>query len=170
MSKIILFITTSLDGYIARKNGGVDWCFTDQDYGYTEFIETVDTVIMGRKTYEQVLTFEDYPYKGMEGYVFSNSLSGQKDDHVTFVSGDVKEFISELQRKEGKNIWLIGGSEVNGEFLRNDLIDEYWVYIHPIILGSGIPLFKESIEPLTLKLRDTHTFDTGLVRLVYCRW
>ncbi len=102
MRSVILFIATSLDGSIARTDGGIDWLFTDQDYGFREFFSCVDTVVMGRKTYEQSLTFGEYPYPGRTGYVFSRTRRGQQDEHVQFISGDPAEFIAEAQEKAGE--------------------------------------------------------------------
>jgi len=167
MRKVILFIATSLDGFIAGKSGEIDWLFTDQDYGYTDFLKTIDVVIMGRKTYEQVLTFGEYPYSGMEGYVFSRSLAGSKDENVRFVSGDVGELVASLKSKPGKDIWLVGGSEVIQPFLEQDLIDQFVISIHPILLGKGIPLFREPFPVKKLRLKDCKTFDTGLVQITY---
>ena len=167
MRKIILFIAISLDGFIAGKSGEIDWLFTDQDYGYAEFLKTIDVVIMGRKTYEQALTFDEYPYKGLEGYVFSRSRAGRADENVAFVSGDVGEFVGALKIKPGKDIWLIGGSEVILPFLEQDLIDEFVISIHPLILGDGIPLFRTPFPARKLRLKECRSFDTGLVQITY---
>src|SRR5919199_5995017 len=96
MRKVVLFIASSLDGYIARPSGDIDWLFTDQDYGYSEFFASVDTVLMGRKTYEQVLTFDEYPYQDVKSYVFSNNLNFQADKNVELVKEDSKNFIYNL--------------------------------------------------------------------------
>ena len=127
MRKVILFIASSLDGFIASISGDVDWLFHDQDYGYSSFIAGVDTVVMGRRTYEQILTFGDYPYPGTTGYVFSKTRSGERDANVEFVSGDVARFIADLKAVPGKNIWLVGGGQLNGAFLQQGLIDEFVV-------------------------------------------
>lgn len=167
MRKVILFIATSLDGFIAGKSGEVDWLFTDQDYGYTEFLKTIGVVIMGRKTYDQVLTLGEYPYKRLEGYVFSRSRAGAKDENVTFVSGDIGSFVRSLKSKPVKDIWLVGGSEVIQTFLEQDLIDEFVISIHPIILGNGIPLFRTPFPARKLRLKDCKTYETGLVQASY---
>jgi dihydrofolate reductase len=169
MRKVILFIAQSLDGYIARPDGNIDWLFTDQDYGYREFFSRVDTVVMGRKTYEVSQSFGEYPYAGKAGYVFSRSRSGQQDERVQFISTGPAELIAGLKSKPGKNIWLVGGSEVIKDFLRNDLIDEYVISVHPVILGSGIPLFRAPLPTHKLIFRDSTTFDSGLVQVTYSR-
>jgi dihydrofolate reductase len=167
--QIVLYIATSLDGFIAGKSGEIDWLFTDQDYGYAGFLDTIDVVIMGRKTYEQVLTFGEYPYKGIEGYVFSRSRAGAKDENVTFVSAHLPRFVGSLRAKPGKDIWLAGGAEVVHAFMQHNLIDEYVLSIHPIILGSGIPLFKPPALTTKLVFLKSRTFGSGLVQLTYGR-
>lgn len=166
--KIILYIAASLDGYIARKNGKIDWLFSDQDYGYTEFIQRVDTILMGRKTYEEVLTFGEYPYKDKDCYVFSHTRKG-RDENVKFIDNSVVEFSKEVKSKPGSNIWLVGGTGLNDDFLRNNLIDEYIISIHPILLGDGIPLFTKQDSEIQLVLTDSRKFSSGLVQLVYVR-
>lgn len=114
MRKVILFIASSLDGYIARTSGAVDWLFTvndDQDYGYVDFLAGVDTILMGRRTYEQVLSFGEFPYKGIQCFVFSRTRGGERDEYVTFISGNIESFVKGLKNGTGKNIWLVGGSQ-----------------------------------------------------------
>jgi len=169
MRQVILFIATSLDGYIARTDGSIDWLFTDQDYGYTAFSAGVDTIIMGRKTYEQVLTFGEFPYAGKECFVFSRNPARGSDDRVVFLDDDPSDLLGRLRSRTGKNIWLVGGSELIHEFVLQDLIDTCVISIHPVILGSGIPLFRAPLPQQSLVLRDTTTFNTGLVQLTYTR-
>jgi dihydrofolate reductase len=166
---VILFIATSIDGFIARKNGDIDWLFTDQDYGYREFFSCVDTVVMGRKTYAASLAFGEYPYPGRISYVFSRTRKGQQDDNARFVAPDPAEFIAGLKSKPGKHIWLVGGSELIQSFVQCDLIDEYVISVHPVILGSGIPLFRSPLPTQKLIYRDCTSFDTGLVQMTYSR-
>ncbi|MBD1862871.1 MULTISPECIES: dihydrofolate reductase family protein [Trichocoleus] len=168
MRSIQLFIATSLDGYIARTSGDVDWLFTDQDYGYTEFFEQVDTVLMGRKTYEQVLGFGEYPYHGKKGYVFSKTQQQQQDENVEFVSADWVNFLNQLRHAQGQNIWLVGGSELIRFCLQHGFVDELILSIHPIILGDGIPLIAHdpTLETL-LKLQHTKNYETGLLQVTY---
>lgn len=169
MRPVILFIATSLDGYIATPDGGIDWLFTDQDYGYAKFYAGVDVVLMGRKTYDQALTFAEYPYENKDSYVFTRTLRGKKDSRVSFVSEDVKKFIARLRSKPGKAIWLVGGAELVHAFMRHGLIDRYVISIHPVVLGNGIPLFKPPVSATKLDFVKCRTFDTGLVQLTYRR-
>ncbi len=168
MRKLVLYIATSLDGYIAGPSGEIDWLFADQDYGYREFFAGVDTVLMGRKTYEQALSFGEYPYQGTRGFVFSRARR-TPDENVTFVSSDVASLVSGLKRASGKNIWLVGGGEIVAECVRHDLIDEFILFVHPIILGAGIPLFPPGLPRRPLKLVRSGSFSSGLVQISYER-
>jgi dihydrofolate reductase len=167
MRKIVLFIASSLDGYIARTSGDIDWLFTDQDYGYSEFFASVDTVIMGRKTYEQVLTFGEYPYKGMKSYVFTKNPLFQADNNVELVTEDTKKFVDDLRQADGKNIFFVGGAQLIFDFMNKNLVDELILSIHPIVLGEGIPLFVNQTNPHSLRLTKCQTYSSGLVQLSY---
>ena len=168
MRKIRLFIASSLDGYIARTNGEVDWLFTDQDYGYAEFFAQIDTVLMGNKTYQQILGFGEYPYKGKEGFVFSKTLLRETDNNVEFVGGDLKSFINTLRQSSGRDIWLVGGAQTIHYFMKHGFVDELILSIHPIILGDGIPLIVNDPSLLTpLELKDVRTYDSGLLQVSY---
>jgi dihydrofolate reductase len=168
MRKLVLYIATSLDGYIAGPAGEIDWLFTDQDYGYAEFFAGVDAVVMGRKTYELTLSFGEYPYPGTRSFVFSRSEHAA-DANVTFISQDVGSFIANLKREAGKNIWLVGGGEIVRECLQHDLIDDFRIFIHPLVLGAGIPLFPNGVARRALRFVHSQHFNTGLVELGYER-
>lgn len=169
MRQLILFIASSLDGYIARTNGDVDWLFTDQDYGYTDFFALVDIVLMGRRTYEQILAFGEYPYIGTQGFVFSRTCGGERDQNVEFISSDLTNFIQGLKSGTGKDIWLVGGAQIIQSCLQHNLIDKFIISIHPIILGDGIPLFRAPSSMRELNLLHCQSFDTGLLQLTYVR-
>ena len=168
MRPLICYIATSLDGYIAGPNGEIDWLFTDQDYGYGEFFAGVDTVVMGRKTYDLCLSFGDYPYPNIPNYVWSRTRRG-RDDHAAFVSGDVTEWLDDLRRGEGQAIWLVGGSALVGEATAHDLLDELIISIHPIVLGDGIPLFPHGLPRRKFQFMHAQPFSSGLVQLTYHR-
>lgn len=169
MRKIKLFIACSIDGYIARKDNGLDWLFSDADYGYTEFYESIDTTLMGYKTYEQILTFEAFPMQDKANIVFTRRDDRTPDTHVSFVSGDICAFTAKLKEQPGKDIWLVGGGEVITALNHAGLIDEYIISYHPIILGDGIPLFlKDSIET-HLGLVSATPYPSGLVQMHYVR-
>ena len=174
MSKnIILYIATSLDGFIARKDGSVDWLSPyekgPEDYGYNEFYKKIGTIIMGNNTYRQVLSFGEFPYRGKDCFVFSRNKDNVKDEFVIFVNRSAKDFISQLNLRNNKNIWLVGGASIVDEFLKSDLIDEFIITIIPILLGDGIPLFKGRSNEKKLELIDVKKFDQGPVQLHYFR-
>jgi dihydrofolate reductase len=168
MRKLMLFIATSLDGYIARPEGSIDWMFTDHDYGYPAFFAGIDTVIMGRKTYDLALSFGAYPYAGTEGYVFSREQR-PPDGNVAFVSEAPASFVDRLKRLEGRDIWLVGGSEIIAECLAHDLVDELIISVHPLLLGHGIPLFAPGLPELDFALMRAEGFASGLVQSSYRR-
>jgi dihydrofolate reductase len=168
MRKVILYIANSLDNFIASEDGSLDWLFSDSDYGYYDFLATIDCTLMGNKTYQHVLTFEgEFPYKDKENYVFTRNTHLEKDENVRFISTDIQAFVKNLTQKEGKNIWCIGGGEVNRILLQANLIDEMILSIHPILLGKGIPMFPPDYPPSKWKWIKTQTFESGLVQLHY---
>jgi len=164
MKKIILYVATSVDGFIARKNGSVDWLTqynnSGEDFGYKEFLDSVETVILGNTTYREFKA----PYENKKCYVFSRKNTG-KENNITYVNTDVKEFTDGLS--ENENIWLVGGADIAKEFLKNNLIDEFIITIIPIVLGEGIPLFAKGCGEHKLKLLNTKSYDSGVVQLHY---
>jgi dihydrofolate reductase len=167
MRRVILFIAASLDGYIARPSGEIDWLFTDQDYGYTEFLASVDTVLIGRKTYEHVLTFGEFPYQEKQIYVFSRDPGFDASPHAETIRTDIKAFVDTLRRSDGKDIWLVGGAALIHPFLEHELLDELILSVHPILLGSGIPLFSETALTTPLQCLASQCYDSGLVQMKY---
>ncbi|WP_258102351.1 dihydrofolate reductase family protein [Marinoscillum pacificum] len=167
MKRVKLFIATSLDGYIARSNGDVDWLYTDQDYGYTNFLETIDTVLMGGKTYRQVLGFGDWPYSTKKSYIFTHDLQSESTDEITFIHHDIPGCVRRLKKEKGKDIWLVGGAEINTILLEAGLIDELWIFKMPVLLGTGVPLFNSSKSETWLQIKDIEEFDSGLVKMIY---
>ena len=164
MKKIILYIATSLDGFIARKNGSVDWLSefnnTGDDFGYKKFLDSVGTVILGNTTYKEFKA----PYENKKCFVFSRKNTGKKEN-IIYVNTEVKKFIKSLSDDE--NIWLVGGADIAKEFLKNNLIDEFIITVIPTLLGEGIPLFGEGCGEHKLKLLDTKSYDSGVVQLHY---
>jgi dihydrofolate reductase len=122
---------------------------------------------MGRKTYDQVLTFGEYPYQGVKSYVFTKNPLLQGENNVELVTEDTKKFIDNLRQADGKNIWLVGGSQLTYEFMNKNLVDELILSIHPIVLGEGIPLFANPTNPHSLRLTNCQTYSSGLVQLSY---
>ena len=163
--KIILYVATSLDGFIATKNGSVDWLTsfnnTGEDYGYKKFLDSVKTVILGNTTYKEFKA----PYENKKCFVFSRKNTG-KENNITYVNSTVKKFLEKLNDEEG-NIWLVGGAEIIREFLTNNMIDEIIITIMPIVLGEGIPLFLKGCGEHKLKLANTKSYDLGVIQLHY---
>jgi dihydrofolate reductase len=168
MRKIILGVAVSLDGFIEGANGEYDWCFTDQDYGMSDFFKRVDTVFMGRKSYELTKNMKagGAGMPVMKSYVFSNTLTELENDAM-LVTGDIRKQVTDIRNQQGKDIWLFGGASLTSSMMNLGLVDECWLSIHPILLGSGKPLFTGLDKRIMLKLVDTKTYSTGLVSCVY---
>lgn len=157
-----------MDGYIAREeDGGIDWLFSDADYGYRQFYDSVDAVIMGRKTYEleQKLGVK---HEGKRCYVFSRRRSRKgKEGHGAEFVRDAAEFTRRIVQEDSpKDVWLEGGGEVVSALMNEGLVDEIILSIHPIILGRGIPLFRNMNEA-RLELTKSTAYESGLVQLHY---
>ena len=155
MRKIIVYIASSLDGYIARENGDIDWLSAPES-DYDAFYKSIDTVILGKTTYEQVLTFGSYPYKSKKSFVFSRT-NQNNDENVEFVS-DIAKFVDDDFPGAGENIWLVGGPQIIASFLKQETIDEIIITIIPVLLGKGIPLFKNVEKETKLELIKTEKF------------
>jgi dihydrofolate reductase len=167
MRKLVLGLAITLDGFIEGPNGEYDWCFTDQDYGLNAFFQRVDALFMGRKSYEEAKKFEGSPWQGMTTYVFSRSLKPEDDPRVILIADGSVEAVQKIKQQPGKDIWLFGGADLTRQFINADLVDELWLSVHPILLGSGKPLFQGILGRKTLKLIETKTYETGLVSLKY---
>jgi dihydrofolate reductase len=170
MGKIILHIASSIDGMIADECGGVEWLDDflrpQEDYGMGSFFKTVDSCIMGSKTYEQTLSF-NYWYKGMAGYIFtSRQLRKLEGEDIHFKNGDPTPLVNEL-RQHKKDIWLIGGASLVTEFINKDLLDEMVITMVPKILGKGIPLFQGIQDIQNPELIATKPYPDGVVQLTY---
>lgn len=165
MKKIKLNVAVSLDGLIEGPNGEYDWCFTDQDYGMKEFLDSVDTVLFGRKSYQLLVKdFSDY-YPDKTKYVFSRTINSFPNAEV--FSENMLEEIYRIKNQPGKDIFLFGGAEIITQLLNADLIDEMHLAVHPIILGKGKALFQNIIERKQFSLINSIKYDTGLVQLIY---
>lgn len=158
MRTIILYIASSLDGYVARENGDIDWLPQSDTSGYDEFYKTIDVVIMGKTTYDQVLTFGEYPYKDKKSYVFTRNNSTARDENVEFVS-NTDEFVKDILSKLEGNIWLIGGGQIISSFVNNGIVDQIILSIVPIVIGKGIPLFQNIQKEMKLELVKTSNYD-----------
>jgi len=168
MRKVILGVAVSLDGYIEGPNGEYDWCFTDQDYGMSDFFQRVDACFYGRKSYELAQSMGDMPasFPKLKEYVFSNTLDAVKPG-VVLVKGDIKKEVLAIKSGPGKDIWLYGGASLTASLMQLGLVDELWLAVHPLLLGSGKLLFSHLPGRVPLQLLDTKTYNTGLVSLTY---
>ena len=170
-----IYIASSLDGFIATKDGGLDWLNEtpnpDQsDYGYAEFNSGIDAIVMGRNTFEKVLTFDSWPYD-KPVFVLSNSLDSVPDDiagKAEIVKGDLRKLIDNLKKRGFQNLYVDGGRVIQS-FLEEDLIDEMIITRVPILLGDGIPLFGKLKNSLKFSLKKTESFNETLVQSHYTR-
>lgn len=170
-----VFIATSLDGYIATKDGGVDWLhevpnLEESDYGYADFINTIDAIVMGRNTYEKVLTFDSWPYD-KPVFVLSNSLisiSGDVTGKAKIVKGDLSVLVEQLAGRGYRNLYIDGGKVIQS-FLKDDLIDEMIITRIPVLLGDGIPLFGNLRKRVWFTHVKTETLNKELVQSYYKR-
>jgi dihydrofolate reductase len=168
MRKLILGLAVSLDGYIEGPNGEYDWCFTDQDYGLSEFHKRIDAIFIGRKTYEMAQAIGDPGgnFQNRKVYVFSSTLEKVKEGE-TLISDHLQEQVEKIKKEKGKDIWLFGGAALTSSLLNMGLIDEIWLSMHPVILGGGKPLFTGIKHRVDLHLAESKTYATGLVSLKY---
>ncbi|HEX8708280.1 MAG TPA: dihydrofolate reductase family protein [Pyrinomonadaceae bacterium] len=168
MRKVIFGVANSLDNYIAREDHAVDWLlWSDEVFAFMkDFWKTIDTVVMGRKTYEVSLKLGGGSYPGATTYVCSRTMKESPEAKVRLIA-DAEGFIRDLKQGEGKGICVMGGGELAKSLLEADLIDEIGMNIHPVLLGSGIPLFHEMNRQLNLELLECKTFKTGCVLVTY---
>ncbi|MEW9672753.1 dihydrofolate reductase family protein [Ammoniphilus sp. 3BR4] len=178
LRRIILDLAVTLDGFIEGQKGEIDWCIMDSEMGFTHFLNQIDTILYGRKSYDlwgqyTPGTEESDTEKEMwklvhskEKYVFSRTQ--KRTDHgAIFINDHLLEEVKKLKNKPGKDIWLYGGASLITTFINLGLVDELRLSVHPVILGSGKPLFIDIKQRLNLKLVHTRTFSSGVVQLCY---
>ncbi|MDX1666797.1 MAG: dihydrofolate reductase family protein [Saprospiraceae bacterium] len=176
MKQLILYTAASLDGFLARPDGDIGWLhdpaytLPGEDYGYEDLNNRIDTVLMGYKTYAQILGFDQTPsHEGKRTYVFTRSNDRMDRPEVTFISENVVDFVRQLKVEKGKDIWLIGGGEINALLLDHDLIDQIILSYIPIFLGEGIPLFNGKTREAKFDLTSCHSYESGLTQLILSR-
>ena len=167
--RVILGVGISLDGYIARPDGSVDFLFMPKDYSMGPFFKTIDTCLMGRKTYEVGVKmsggkFDNY---GMACYVFSRTLSPGERDGVIFTADPPKKVVDSIRKRSGQHIWLMGGGELARDFLKEDLVDELYLGVVPTLIGAGVPLFPSGFPERKFSLLENKTYSQGLIALKY---
>jgi dihydrofolate reductase len=175
--KIVLDLAVSLDGFIEGINKEIDWCIMDEDMDFNEFLDSVDTIFYGRKSYDlwgQYTLDNDASDMDREMWekvhnkkiiVFSKNLTNI--DNAKVISSNIAEEVNKIKNEPGKDIWLYGGASLITIFVNLGLVDEYRLSIHPVVLGGGKPLFVNIKERQELKLVSTRTFSSGVVQLCY---
>jgi dihydrofolate reductase len=176
MSKIQLYIAATLDGFIAREDGNLDWLTGYQqdspnDYGYTEFISGIDTIVMGRKTYEEILKFGiNWLYSDCKTYIVTKNPDFKIQTENTYLLDAINpEIIEEIKNQAEKNIWIAGGGQIIAEFLKYRAFDELILCLVPKLLSKGIPLFTNYYEEMSFKLINLEKYDTGICILSYIK-
>ena len=180
MRKVKYFVANSLDNFIARPDGGVEWLFNDgTDYGMAEFFRSIDCMLLGRKTYEVAIGHNQPQRKsrtakkkasfsgGMQSFVFSRTLKAGPADDFKVVSENAGAFVRQLKSEPGKDIWLMGGGELAGSLLTEGVVDELRLNIHPVLLGQGIPLFHGLTNKVALELIASKPHKNGCVQVDY---
>jgi len=174
--KIIVYIATSADGFIARRDGSVDWLDRPAPkghYGMGKFYQSIDTILWGRKTCDVALDFQKKGVSGsafdtkVKNYVFTRNARPTPLPGVEFVSEPVKAFATRLRKEKGKDIWMMGGAEIIASFLDEKEIDEFMIHVIPTFIGEGIPLIAPSPRTVPLKLISSTKFADGMLKLHY---
>jgi dihydrofolate reductase len=168
--KVVLGLGISLDGYIARLDGSVDFLFMPKDYSMAPFFKTIDTAILGRKTYDVAKAMGGGGFGGkMRFYVMSRTLPPGEREGLIFTLESPATLVAHLRKNQGKDIWMMGGGELARDFLRADLIDELHLGVVPVLLGEGIPLFPSGFPQRDFALVENKTYSQGLIALKYER-
>ncbi|WLV25854.1 dihydrofolate reductase family protein [Aciduricibacillus chroicocephali] len=176
--KVILDLAVTLDGFIEGENGEVDWCIMDSEMGFINFLNQIDTILYGRKSYDlwgQFAPANDASdaekemwelVHSKEKYVFSRTPK-EYDNEAIFINENIPEEVNKLKNAPGKDIWLYGGASLITTFIDLGLVDEFRLSVHPVILGEGRPLFIDIKQRLNLRLVNTKTYSSGVVQLIY---
>ncbi|MGD6844275.1 dihydrofolate reductase family protein [Bacillus infantis] len=176
--RVILDLAVTLDGFIEGLNGEVDWCIMDPDMDFNQFLNQIDTILYGRKSYDiwgrYIPKNEDSDtdkemwrlVHSKEKYVFSRTQK-ETDSRAIWINDNIVEEVNRLKKKPGRDIWLYGGSSLITTFINLGLVDEFRLSVHPIILGEGKPLFIDINKRINLQIVETKKFSSGVVQLIY---
>ena len=166
MRRLKLYIATSLDGYIAGPYGEIDWLQAggNADYDHQDFYASIDGTLMGHTTYKLTLTVDNFPCPDKTNYVFTRGPLPQNTPHVQFVSGDIAAFVRQLKDQGSRDIWLVGGGQINTVMLNENLIDDVILTILPLVLGQGIPLFAPGGARSPFNTVACERYETGLIQ------
>ena len=167
--KVILGLGISLDGYIARLDGSVDFLFMPKDYSMGPFLKTVDTLVLGRKTHDDGLKMGGSFDSSTKNYVFSKTQPPGERNGVIFTGDSPSAVVAEIRKKPGKNIWLMGGGVLIRDFLKEDLVDELYIGVVPTLIGEGLPLFPAGFPQREFDLIESKSYSRGLISLRYKR-
>jgi dihydrofolate reductase len=167
--RVSVFIAVTLDGFIARRDGGIDWLSlverAGEDYGYREFIDSVDSVIIGRSTYNLALGFDPWPYEGKRCVVLTHAPATPRHDEE-FHRGLPEQLLARLAAEGGKRAYVDGGTVIQ-QFLAAGVVTDLTLSVIPVLLGEGVPLFGKIGRDVRLALRKSTAFESGLVQLEY---
>jgi len=167
--KVVLGLGISLDGYIARPDGSVDFLFMPKDYSMGPFFKTIDTAVLGRKTHDDGLKMGGTFGGGIKYFVFSRTLPPGERNGITFTNESPGAVISAIRKQPGKHIWLMGGGELIRDFLKEDLVDELYLGVVPVLIGEGIPLFPSGFPQREFDLIENKSYSQGMIALKYKR-
>ena len=167
--KVIAGLGISLDGYIARLDGSVDFLFMPKDYSMGPFFKTIDTAVLGRKTHDDGLKMGGSFGGGIKYFVFSKTLAPGERNGITFTNESPSAVVAEIRKKPGKNVWLMGGGVLIRDFLKEDLVDELYLGVVPVLIGEGIPLFPSGFPQREFDLVENKSYSRGLIALRYQR-
>ena len=167
--RVVYYVAASLDGRIADADGKVDWLdpYGSEELDFHGFFNRVGAVVMGRRTYQFILDHGSWPYGDLPGVILTHSPLPDFDAPVRAYDGDLSAVITELKAETDKDIWIVGGGEVAGQFLGKGLLDEVEVYTIPVLLGAGPGLFGEHPPAVNMTVNETTAFSNGVVKTVY---
>ncbi|MCG8547050.1 MAG: dihydrofolate reductase family protein [Alphaproteobacteria bacterium] len=163
------YVAVSLDGYIATADGGVAWLdpFNGEDFGYEAFLSAIGTVVLGRATYDQVLGFGAWPYRGKQGYVVTSKTLSDPPDGVQAHHGGIGDLARRLRAEADEDIWIVGGGRTAAGFLAAGALDRIELFVMPVLLGTGIPFLPAGANAANLSLIASEPAPRGVVKLTY---